>query len=213
MSLREIVPSSALLIIDVQNDFRPGGSLEVPEGDAVIPVVNRVAREFPFVVATKDWHPEGHISFASRHEGKEPTDTVQVDGIEQILWPDHCVQGSTGAEFHPELDLRPINLVLHKGTKRELDSYSAFFENDKETPTGLEFLLQGHGFERVFIVGLAEDVCVYFSAMDARKLNLETYVISDATRGVNVPEGALDSAREDMKNAGVQFIESKELTP
>lgn len=211
MALGEIVPSSALLIIDIQNDFCPGGSLEVPEGDTIIPVVNQLAHTFPFVVATKDWHPEGHISFASRHEGKQPAETIDVDGLEQILWPDHCIQGSEGAEFHRDLDVKPLNLILHKGTKRDLDSYSAFFENDKETPTGLEFLLQGHGFERVFVCGLAEDVCVYFTARDARQLNLETYVISDATRGVNVPEGNLENAREDMKNAGVEFVESKEL--
>lgn len=211
MPIRDDLSHTALLIIDVQNDFCPGGSLAVAEGDAVVPVVNRISSNFPFVVATRDWHPEGHISFASSHSGKEPMETTTVDGLEQILWPDHCVQGSHGANFHPKLDIRSVNLVLHKGTKKGLDSYSGFFENDQKTTTGLQYMLDGHGFDSVAICGLAADVCVYFTAMDARKLGYTTYLIEDATRGVNVPEGSLERTRNDMDQAGVQFIESSEI--
>ncbi len=211
MAIQDEIARSALIIIDVQNDFCPGGGLAVPEGDKAIPVINRVSGLFPHVVATKDWHPDDHVSFASSHPGKEPTDTVEHDGMTQLLWPDHCVKGTEGAAFHPDLDVRPVNIVLHKGAKTHLDSYSAFFENDKTTPTGLDSYLKGLGFERVFVVGLAEDVCVYFTAMDARKLGYETAVISDATRGVDIPEGNLDKARRDMENAGVSYITSAEL--
>jgi nicotinamidase/pyrazinamidase len=212
MSIRDDLERTALLIIDVQNDFCPGGSLAVPEGDEVIPVINSISSAFPFVVATRDWHPAGHISFASTHSGKEPMETTTVDGIEQILWPEHCVQGSEGAAFRQGLDTRPVNLVLHKGTKQGLDSYSAFFENDKSTATGLHYMLQGHGFDTVAVCGLAADVCVYFTAMDARKLGLNTYLIEDGTRGVDVPEGSIDRTRNDMRDAGVSFIKSSEIS-
>ncbi len=211
MAVQDELAKATLLIIDVQNDFCPGGSLAVPEGDQVIPVINRLAGLFPHVVATKDWHPADHVSFASAHPGKEPQDTVEHGGIHQVLWPDHCVKGSKGAEFHPDLDVTPLNLVLHKGSKTHLDSYSAFFENDKKTATGLESYLRGLGFSRVFVVGLAEDVCVFFSAMDARKLGFETTVIADATRGVDLPEGSVDTARGEMEQAGVTFVTSKDL--
>lgn len=211
MAVQDELAQSTLLIIDVQNDFCPGGSLAVPDGDTVIPVINRVAGLFPHVVATKDWHPKNHVSFAGSHPGKEPQDTIDHGGVTQVLWPEHCVKGTKGAEFHPDLDVTPINLVLHKGSKTHLDSYSAFFENDKKTATGLEGFLRALGFSRVFVVGLAEDVCVYFSAMDARTLGFETTVITDATRGVNLPEGSVDKARSDMEGAGVTFISSKEL--
>jgi len=203
---------AALLIIDVQNDFCPGGSLAVENGNEVIPVINRIAPAFPLVVATKDWHPDGHISFASSHAGKQPQDTVRVNGIDQILWPKHCVKGSVGAQFHPDLDQRPINLVLHKGVKLELDSYSAFFENDKKTETGLQHYLRGLGFTRVFIAGLAEDVCVFFSAMDARSLGLETFVVKDATRGVDLPAGRTRETEQQMEEAGVTFVASEEIS-
>ncbi|MFP3959491.1 MAG: bifunctional nicotinamidase/pyrazinamidase [Spirochaetaceae bacterium] len=207
----DITPSTALLIIDVQNDFCPGGSLAVEHGNDVIPVINHVSPRFPMVVATKDWHPEGHVSFASSHEGAAVQDIVRTGDIDQILWPDHCVQGTRGAEFHPELDVKPVNLILHKGTKQELDSYSAFFENDKKTETGLRSLLQGLGFDRVVVCGLAADVCVYFTAVDARAVGFETAVLWDATRGVDIPEGGVEKARDDMKSRGVAFIESSEL--
>lgn len=212
MSIRDNIERTALLIIDVQNDFCPGGSLAVADGDAVVPVINRISRTFPLVVATRDWHPSGHISFASSHDGREPMESVRVNGIDQILWPDHCVQGTTGAAFHPELDTRPVNLVLHKGTKKTLDSYSAFFENDKETATGLQYLLDGHGFDSVAVCGLAADVCVYFTARDARRLGLTTYVVGDAVRGVDVPEGSIKRTKNDMMEHAITFIQSDEIT-
>ena len=208
MSRLEITDRTVLLVIDVQNDFCPGGNLAVAEGDAVVPVINRIAPEFPMVVATKDWHPDGHISFASAHEGKQVQDTVRVGDTDQILWPDHCVQGTAGADFHPDLDVRPINLVLHKGTSVHLDSYSAFFENDRTTETGLRSMLQGLGFDRVVVCGLAADVCVYFSAVDAREIGFETAVVWDAVRGVDIPAGSVTAAREDMERRGVHIIES-----
>jgi nicotinamidase/pyrazinamidase len=211
MSAFTITPETALLIIDVQNDFCPGGSLAVEEGDRIIPTVNEISPRFPMVVATRDWHPEGHISFASRHAGKNPQDTVETGAGEQILWPDHCVQGSSGAAFHPDLDVRPVNLILHKGSKVDLDSYSAFFENDKRTETGLRSLLQGLGFERVVVCGLAADVCVYFTAVDAKSVGFDTAVVWDATRGVDIPAGSVENARSDMESRGISFIESSEL--
>jgi nicotinamidase/pyrazinamidase len=211
MSAKKDPAQSALLVIDVQNDFCPGGSLAVPDGDKIIPLVNELMPRFPLVVATRDWHPEGHISFASRHPGREPSDSIEVDGRDQILWPDHCVQASEGAAFHPELDQRYINLVLHKGAKRDLDSYSAFFENDHKTSTGLEYYLKGLGFESVYLVGLAEDVCVFFTAVDAKRVGFKTSVVSDATRGVNVPEGNLESARKSMASEGVEYVGSDAL--
>lgn len=207
---RQRTEDAALVVIDVQNDFCPGGALAVPNGDQVIPVINRLIHRFPLVVATKDWHPENHISFASRQK-LEPGSTVQAHGETTVVWPDHCIQATEGAEFHPDLDISGVNLILHKGTKLDLDSYSAFFENDHETPTGLEFYLSGHGFRRIFVVGLAEDVCVYFTARDARKIGYEVSVIGDATRGVDMPEGNLESARTDMKDLGVTYVDSAEL--
>lgn len=205
-----VTKDSALIVIDVQNDFCPGGSLAVEGGDKVIPVINKLMPEFPLVVATKDWHPENHISFASQHH-KEPGTVIEVQGDKTVLWPEHCVQGSNGAEFRSSLDTRYINLVLHKGTKRELDSYSAFFENDHKTPTGLEHYLKGLGFSKLFVVGLAEDVCVYFTATDARRVGFEVAVIRDATRGVDMPEGNLDKARKEMADQGVHYIQSEEI--
>ncbi len=200
----------ALLIIDVQNDFCPGGSLAVSEGDMIIPVVNAIAPDFAIVVATKDWHPKGHVSFASRH-GKAPFETTELSHGHQVLWPEHCIQGEPGASLHPELDQRPVTMVLHKGANRELDSYSAFLENDHATPTGLEGYLRTHGISRVFICGLATDVCVKFSALDAVKCGFETYLIEDACRGVDIPEGSVDSALHDMTEAGVRCIGSSDL--
>lgn len=211
MSVQDELGQSALLIIDVQNDFCPGGSLAVPGGDEVIPVINRISGLFPHVVATKDWHPGDHVSFASAHPGKEPMDTLEYNGMTQMLWPDHCVKGSPGAEFHPDLDVRPVNIVLHKGAKTHLDSYSAFFENDKTTGTGLESYLRGLGFSRVVIVGLAEDVCVFFTATDAARLGFSTSVVTDATRGVDAPEGSVDAARDSMQSSGVRFVSSGDL--
>ncbi len=211
MSKATMEDTDALLVIDVQNDFCPGGALEVPQGDQIIPIVNELTQRFPLVVATKDWHPEGHISFASRHEGHEPNEVIQVDGLEQHLWPDHCIPGTSGAEFHPDLDIREINLILHKGNKPDLDSYSGFFENDQQTPTGLESYLRGLGFTHVYVVGLAEDVCVYFTCMDAARIGFITTLIRDATRPVDIPKGSRDKVLASMQDAGVRFAWSKEF--
>ncbi len=207
----KIFSKASLLIIDVQNDFCPGGKLAVDGGDMVIPVINRIAGKFPCVVATQDWHPQGHVSFASTHRGKNPFDTLVVNGIEQVLWPEHCVQGTEGASFHPELDTRKVNLILRKGTNPQLESYSAFFENDRATPTGLEHYLRGLGFKDIYLCGLATDVCVFYSALDAVRLGFRTFLIEDACRGVDVPRGNVERAIREMEGKGVMIIRSGEL--
>lgn len=201
-------PRSAFLAIDLQNDFCPGGALAVPEGDAVIPVVNGIVRRFPRAVATQDWHPRRHASFASSRPGAELYSTVESEGLSQILWPDHCVQGSPGADFHPALDLSPYNLLLRKGAKVDLDSYSAFFENDRKTPTGLHGWLRELGVTEVWLAGLATDFCVLYSALDAVRLGYKTYVLTDAVRAVNVPEGSGERALQSMAAAGVLLCQS-----
>jgi len=202
---------AVLLVIDVQNDFCPGGKLEVKEGDKVIPVINQIMGKFPRIVATQDWHPQNHISFASNYKNKNVFDSVTVNGIEQTLWPDHCVKGSDGADFHYLLDRRFFDLILRKGTQPELDSYSAFFENDKTTSTGLAYFLKGLGIEDVYVGGLATDFCVFYTALDSVKLGFNTFFVVDASRGVNVPEGRVEKAVRDMKNAGISVVNSKEL--
>ena len=210
MCLKDIVCSSALIVVDVQNDFCPGGSLAIQEGDAVVDIINRIAPRFAYTAATKDWHPAGHISFASSHAGKKPFEVI-TDGGGQTLWPDHCVQGAPGAEFHPGLDTRPFSAVIHKGRRPGMDSYYAFFENDRATPTGLEFLLRGLGYGRVFLCGLAADVCVFYSARDALSLGFETYLIEDASKGV--APGSTQDALAQLKEAGASIITSKEMMP
>jgi nicotinamidase/pyrazinamidase len=202
---------AALLVVDVQNDFCPGGALEVEGGDEVIPVINALMPLFPMVVATQDWHPPGHVSFASSHPGLKIHDAVDAGGIHQILWPDHCVQGSEGADFHPALERRFITLVLRKGFAPGLDSYSAFFENDRKTPTGLAFFLRGLGFERVCLCGLAADYCVLYSAMDALSLGFRVLLVEDAVRGVDVPHGSSRKALETMTAGGATVLGSREL--
>jgi nicotinamidase/pyrazinamidase len=204
---------AALLAVDVQNDFCPGGALAVPDGDAVAPVVNRLAPLFPVRVATQDWHPAGHVSFASSHPGKAPYDPAGTgpDGRAGTLWPDHCLQDSHGAAFHPRLDERPFNLVVRKGFRKDLDSYSAFFENDGTTPTGLDGLLKGLGVHTVVIAGLAFDYCVFYSAMDAHRLGYKVFVVSDATRPVDAPSGNAARTEELMRQAGVQLVISSEF--
>lgn len=202
---------SALIIIDVQNDFCPGGSLAVKNGDTVVPVINAISKDFPLVVATQDWHPEGHVSFASSHTGKTPGDTVSLGKEVQLLWPDHCVQGSRGADFHPGLDLRPVQFIVRKGTSLRMDSYSAFFENDKKTSTGLEFLLKGLGIRAVYLLGLATDYCVFYSAMDAVSLGFATCLLIDGCRGVDIPEGNIDAALVAMRNRGIAVIRSEDV--
>lgn len=198
----------ALLVVDLQNDFFPGGPLGVPEGDLVVPVANRLAEAFSLVVATQDWHPLDHASFAANHEGKQPGDVIELDGLEQFLWPVHCVQETPGAEFHPTLNLGPVDHVVKKGTNPRVDSYSGFFDNGHRVSTGLADYLREHNVARVTICGLAADVCVKFTALDAVKLGFETHVVEDACRGVDLRPGDVDRAFHEMKQAGVQIVES-----
>ncbi len=202
----------ALLAIDVQNDFCPGGSLAVREGDQVVPVINRLSARFERFVATQDWHPPGHVSFASSHPGARPFQTVELpDGQKQVLWPDHCLAGSRGAELHPGLDATRVQLVLRKGTRVGLDSYSAFFENDRRTPTGLVFYLRGLGLEELFLCGLATDVCVYYSAKDALELGFAVRLVQDACRGIDVPAGSLAERMAELAGGGVRILSSAEV--
>lgn len=197
---------AALIIVDVQNDFCPGGSLAVEDGDAVVRIINEQAKHFSRVIATQDWHPEGHISFASSHPGCRQFDTVDAKGITQVLWPDHCIAGTAGARLHPALHQDRISLMLRKGTKQHLDSYSAFFENDHVTPTGLHGYLQELGIQEIFFSGLATDVCVYFSVMDALKLGYRSHLLVDACRGVDVPAGSCDLRLQEMADAGCRML-------
>jgi nicotinamidase/pyrazinamidase len=200
----------ALLAIDVQNDFCPGGSLGVPEGDRVVPVLNLLAQRFVKVVATQDWHPPGHVSFASSHRGAKPFQTVELPGgLRQTLWPEHCLAGSRGAELHPGLDTAPLTLVVRKGTRVELDSYSAFFENDRKTPTGLGACLRELGIGELYLAGLATDVCVYHTALDA--LGFVVRLVEDACRGIDVPAGSLRERLRELAGAGVRILSSSEV--
>jgi nicotinamidase-related amidase len=203
--------SRVLLIVDVQNDFCPGGSLAVNGGDEVVAVINTLLSRFPRAVATQDWHPVGHVSFASSHPGKKVLDTIDAGGTHQVLWPDHCVQGTRGAELHPMLDVRGIGLVLRKGMSMGMDSYSAFFENDRKTETGLSQYLEGLKLREVFVCGLATDYCVFFSAMDARRLGFKVSLVADACRGVDFPSGSIDKALSEMRKAGVTSVESGKI--
>lgn len=194
-----------LIVVDVQNDFCPGGALAVPAGDAVVPVVNRLIGQAAHVVLTQDWHPPGHRSFASSHAGKQPFDTAEMPYGEQVLWPDHCVQETAGAAFHAGLDTRRSELVIRKGFRLAIDSYSTFFENDRTTPTGLHGFLQERGFDSVTLAGLAYDFCVYYSAMDARKLGYAVRVEGAGCRAIDL-DGSRDAATRDMTAAGVEII-------
>src|SRR5579884_2216456 len=194
-----------LLIIDVQNDFCPGGALAVPHGDEIVPVINQLSQQFAHVILTQDWHPQGHLSFASRHPGKSPFDVVEVSYGPQTLWPDHCIQASRGAEFHPDLKVPHAELVLRKGFRPEIDSYSAFQENDRKTKTGLEGYLRERGFQRVFLAGLAYDYCVRYSAVDAQTAGFETFVIEDACRAIGFHQ-SVEKARADFSSYGVEQV-------
>ncbi len=198
----------ALLIADIQNDFCPEGALAVPEGDTIVPTVNHLMAEFDNVVMTQDWHPPGHESFASSHPEHDPMDVIEVEYGDQILWPDHCVQGTEGAEFHPDLDTTPVQLIIRKGFRPHIDSYSAFYENDRETPTGLTGYLRGRGIDTLYVGGLAADFCVKWSALDGRTEDFDVYVIEDATRGID-QNGSLAQAWDEMNEAGVQVISSE----
>ncbi|WP_315706907.1 MULTISPECIES: bifunctional nicotinamidase/pyrazinamidase [unclassified Bradyrhizobium] len=202
----QIRPSEdLLLVIDIQNDFCPGGALAVGDGDAVVPIVNRIAQQFDHVALTQDWHPAGHGSFASSHPGAAPFETTAMPYGPQTLWPDHCVQGTPGAAFHARLDTDRAQLIIRKGFRRAIDSYSAFFENDKITPTGLAGYLRERGLARVFLAGLATDFCVHYSAMDARRLGFEAVVIDAGCRAIDLG-GSLARAYAEMGEAGVLRI-------
>jgi nicotinamidase/pyrazinamidase len=201
----QIRDDDVLLIIDVQNDFCGGGALAVGEGDAVVPVVNRLTERFDHVVLTQDWHPPGHSSFATSHPGSAPFESMTMPYGQQTLWPDHCVQGTSGAAFHPQLATDRAELVIRKGFRSEIDSYSAFYENDRKTPTGLAGYLRERGLQRIFLAGLATDYCVHYSAVDARRLGFDTVLVEAGCRAIDLA-GSLDAAWTAMAAAGVQRI-------
>src|SRR6267142_1761969 len=202
--------SDVFVVVDVQNCFVPGGSLAVKGGDEIVPLVNRLAKRFRHVVLTQDWHTADHVSFASQHAGKKPFDTVVLPYGSQVLWPDHCVQGTEGAMLHKSLDIPHAELILRKGYRRDVDSYSAFLEADKKTQTGLGGYLKQRGLKRVFLAGLATDFCVAWSALDARRQGFEALVVEDACRGIDT-QGSLARAWADMSSAGVKRIQSSDL--
>jgi len=204
-------PHDLLIVIDVQNDFCPGGALAVADGDAVIPVIHRIAPLFEHIILTQDWHTPDHQSFASAHPGRRPFEQVRVRYGDQTLWPDHCVQGSRGAEFHPSLHLPQAELVLRKGFRGEIDSYSAFFENDRTTATGLAGYLRERGLTRVFLAGLAYDYCVGYSALDARRLGLPAVIVRDACRPIGLG-GSVQKIEAEFVSAGVEVIDSGSLS-
>jgi nicotinamidase/pyrazinamidase len=201
----QVHDDDVLLVIDVQNDFCPGGALAVADGDAVVPVINRLVERFAHIVLTQDWHPPGHSSFASSHPGSAPFESIAMPYGQQTLWPDHCVQGSPGATFHPQLKTERAELVIRKGFRGEIDSYSAFYENDRCTPTGLAGYLRERGLRRIFLAGLATDFCVYYSAVDARRLGFDVVLIEAGCRAIDLA-GSLDAAWAEMATAGVQRV-------
>jgi nicotinamidase/pyrazinamidase len=200
----------ALILVDLQNDFCPGGALPVPQGDAIIPLINQLQSKFELVVATQDWHPADHGSFAANHPGKKPGDVIELNGLQQILWPTHCVQNSPGAEFVAGLDRSRIAKVFQKGTDPAIDSYSGFFDNGHSRSTGLGEWLTDRRVTSVHVCGLATDYCVKFTALDARRLGLETSLIEDASRGVELKAGDVAAAIEDMRKAGVRIVRGAE---
>ena len=198
-------------MVDLQNDFCRGGSLAVPEGEAIIPLANHLQSYFDRVVATKDWHPPDHMSFASNHPGYQVGEVITINDIPQVLWPDHCIEGSHGAEFHPDLDTSRISKVIYKGTDKSIDSYSAFFDNAHACATGLEKYLHSEKVNEVYIAGLATDYCVKYSTLDAVRLGFRVYVIEDACRGVELKSGDCRRAFEEMKASGIKVIRSHEI--
>jgi len=200
-----------LILVDIQNDFLPGGALAVPRGDEVIPIANELQPRFDLVVATQDWHPAGHGSFASSHPGRRPSDLAALGGLPQVLWPDHCVQGSRGAEFAARLQMNRVEAIFRKGTDPAIDSYSAFFDNAHRKSTGLGDYLKGRGATEVYVLGLATDYCVKFSALDGRRLGFRMLVVEDGTRGVELQPGDVARAIEQMRAAGVEMVRSAAL--
>jgi len=209
-------PTDALLIIDLQNDFCPGGSLPISDAHAIVPLINALAARFPHIVLTQDWHPPAHISFASTHPNRQPYQTIQAPYGPQTLWPDHCVQQTPGAQLHPTLDVPQAECILRKGFRAHLDSYSAFLENDHTTPTGLAGYLRERNLTRLFLCGLAYDFCVRFSAIDGKRLGFETIVIEDACRAVNLPSvaglsGSVEAANTSLAAANIPRIQSTDV--
>jgi len=201
----------ALIIVDVQNDFIPGGALAVNEGDTIVPIINNLQAKFDFIVATQDWHPENHGSFAANHEGKKVGEFIDLNGVNQILWPVHCVQGTFGAEFHKNLKKDKWQAIFQKGTNPLVDSYSGFFDNNRQGDTGLSSYLKENGVDEIYICGLATDYCVKFTVLDGISEGFKTYLIADATKGVNIHKEDSDLAIQHMETAGAQIIFSKSL--
>lgn len=202
--------NAALIVVDVQNGFTPGGNLAVAHADEIIPNINQLATYFENIIITQDWHPENHISFAENHAGKNAFDTIELDYGTQVLWPKHCVQGTHDAELHPKLNLPTAQLIIRKGFHSHIDSYSAFMEADHKTTTGLAGYLKERAIDTVYIVGIATDFCVAWTAIDATQLGFKTFVIEDATKGINL-NGSLEKAWQNMLASGVQRIFMKEL--
>lgn len=206
----QLTDRDLLLVIDLQNDFCPGGALAVPGGDEIVPLVNRLGTRFRHAALTQDWHPPGHGSFASVHPGRRPFETIALSYGPQTLWPDHCLQDTQGAAFHPSLRLPHAELIIRKGFRPEVDSYSAFYENDRRTPTGLAGYLRERGFTRLFLAGLATDFCVQYSALDARREGFATVLVEDACRAIDL-EGSLAAALRSMAEAGVERLAAAAL--
>lgn len=200
----------ALLIVDLQNDFCEGGALEVPNGSTIVPVVNQLIDSFDAVIQTQDWHPADHASFASSHENKDPNDTIEMNYGTQVLWPDHCIQGTEGAEFHPDLKTNKSQVIIRKGFRPEIDSYSAFYENDHQTKTGLTGYLKTRGITDLYTVGLATDFCVKWSVVDGIKEGFNMHIIEDAVKGIDL-DGSLDAAWDEMKSKGVDVVQSDSI--
>jgi len=203
---------NALIIVDLQNDFLPGGALAVPHGDEVIPLANKLQQRFDLVLATQDWHPPDHGSFATNHPGKKPGDRIMLDGIEQILWPVHCVQNTHGAEFAPSFETSRIAHVFHKGVDPRIDSYSTFFDNAHRRRTGLGEYLKERSIDDIYLLGLALDYCVKYSALDARQLGFNTHIILDGCRGIGLEPGDLERAIDEMRKAGSSLLQSCDLS-
>lgn len=201
----------ALVIVDVQNDFMPDGALPVPEGYEVIPVINRLIAKFDLVVATQDWHPQNHGSFASNHQGEEAGNVIELDGLEQVLWPDHCVQGTEGAAFVNTLETRPVEAIFRKGTESHIDTYSGFFDNGHRKATGLGAFLRGKEVDELWVAGVATDYCVKATALDSRELGFETFLVEDGCRGVELNEGDVEAALAEMRDVGVHIKRSSDV--
>lgn len=204
------VKQSVLIVVDVQNGFTPGGNLAVANADEIIPKINQLAQKFEHIVLTQDWHPEQHISFADNHPNKKPFETIELDYGRQVLWPKHCLQGTHDAEFHPHLNIPTAQLIIRKGCHQNIDSYSAFMEADRKTPTGLNGYLREHQINTVYIVGIATDFCVAWTAIDAAELGFDTYVIEDACKAIDL-NGSLQQAWQDMSQKGVHRIEASSI--